>query len=46
MAGTPTTKNANLGAEDKKRKELMLTELKKRNLLSPSAERFIRSGRR
>jgi hypothetical protein len=46
MAGTPTTKNVNLGAEDKARKEKMVEALKARNLLSPSAERFILSGRR
>ena len=40
----PTTKNARLGPEDKERKETMITALKVRKLLSPSAERYIRSG--
>lgn len=46
MAGTPTTKYANLGAEDQIRKQRMVDALKARNLLSESAERFILSGRR
>jgi hypothetical protein len=46
MAGTPTTKYVNLGAEDQGRKQRMVNALKARNLLSVSAERFILSGRR
>ncbi len=40
----PTSKNARLGPEDKERKESMITVLKQRNLLPPSAEKYIRSG--
>jgi hypothetical protein len=46
MAGTPTTKNANLGAEDRVRKARMVAALEARNLLSPSAKKFILSGTR
>lgn len=48
MAGTPspTNKWPRLGPEDKARKEKMIAALKDRNLLSASAERWIRSGRR
>ena len=48
MAGTPapTNKWPRLGPEDKVRKEQMITVLKDRGLLSESAERWIRSGRR
>jgi len=48
MAGTPspTNKWPKLGPEDKARKEKMITALKNRNLLSASAKRWIRSGRR
>jgi len=44
MAAVPTKKNASLGPEDKVRKEKMITYLKARDMLSPSAEKFIRSG--
>lgn len=40
----PTTKNARLGPEDKERKKTMVAALKQRKLLSPNAERYIRSG--
>lgn len=48
MAGqpSPTIKTAVLGPEDQVRKENMITALKARDLLSESAERYIRSGRR
>lgn len=41
-----STKGARLGPEDQQRKLQMLTDLNNRKLLTPSAERFIRSGRR
>ncbi len=44
MAAAPTKKNANLGPEDKIRKEKMIVALKARGMLSASAEKFIRSG--
>lgn len=48
MAGTPspTSKWPKLGPEDKTRKEKMIVALKNRDLLSVSAERWIRSNRR
>jgi len=48
MAGTPvpTTKLPRLGPEDKARKEKMINALKERNLLSESAEKWIRKGTR
>ncbi len=42
----PTSKWPRLSPEDKARKEKMITTLKNRSLLSESAERWIRSGRR
>lgn len=44
MAEVATKKNADLGEEDKKRKEKMVEELLARDMLSESAESFIRSG--
>jgi len=43
---SPTSKSPRLGPEDKVRKESMITALKARGMLSPSAERYIRSGLR
>jgi len=46
MATIATTTHVRLGPEDKVRKQKMVDDLKLRNLLSPSAEKFILRGRR